>query len=145
MRTPVLTHVAFENEYPSSQEVPASGYPLGPLAWTVLLRLLSSDTRRWLTRAKVRTVAQGTPVPRCCKVRPSTACSGLPRRQRATLQGDVRYSERPGEALEPRPPIRGDATKLREVLADGLRGGVGRMNPRRKVSGGLTELALSSK
>lgn len=56
----MLTHVAFENEYLSSQEVPASGYPLGSLAWTVLLRLLSSDTRRYgLTLAKVRTVAQG--------------------------------------------------------------------------------------
>lgn len=56
----MLTRVAFENDYPSSQEVPTSGYPLGSLAWTVLLRLLSSDTRRWLTLAKVRTVAQGT-------------------------------------------------------------------------------------
>lgn len=56
----MLTHVAFENEYPSSQAFPASGYPLGSLALTVLLRLLSSDTRRWLTLAEVRTVAQGT-------------------------------------------------------------------------------------
>lgn len=56
----MLMHVAFENEYPSSQKDPVSGYPLGSLAWTVLLRLLSSDTRRWLTLAKVRTVAQGT-------------------------------------------------------------------------------------
>lgn len=60
LKTLMLIHVAFENEYPSSPEVPASSYPLSSLAWTVLLRLLSSDTRRWLTQTKVRTVAQGT-------------------------------------------------------------------------------------
>lgn len=56
----LLTQVAFENEYPSPREVPTSGYPLRSLAWTVLLRLLSGDTRRWLTLAQARTVAQGT-------------------------------------------------------------------------------------
>lgn len=127
----LLTQVAFENEYPSLGKIPASGYPLRSFAWTVLLRLLSGDTRRWLTLAEVRTVAQGTPflVSRFCRV---PACSCLPRRQRATLGGGVQYSERPREALELRPPILVDAAKLREVPANGLRSGVERMNPRRK-------------